>query len=440
MPTIVREFDSDPNASTPGIKKWKKYLENDRNDRRWVDLTSSPTLNDDPYDIKKFGSFTQGEIASRWTFFKNWFELKYPSKITDASINTGNNQIKSDNAIIQDFNNMVKNNTATVSSFKFDNDITPFPEKFKQIKYVFTNPNTGAFEGFTQKDIDLVQEFNQKTDPYVFTDGFLGTQTLLLRYPVLSFGLQGPGRGCWFRYGTNGNDGKSLTNYLPDKTLFIPVAWGKYRFVLPGNVYYDKEKNILENYTPTKTENLTAYTNIYAPVSNFLFKYNPDIHYGKYWQYPPDYEEGNSKNLYDRPQYRNQEERRAGISDPDRRVLKEGWAVYYRDWRVPPPEGYEQMGIPNKPASALYRAYASLFNDNPGTNYVINFWKNAINPSSELPDNPGNHANTIVKPLTPPLEQNLATLKEKAKQKVAEVENKIRNKITSNLDKLKDNS
>ena len=228
-------------------------------DGRIIDLLAPVNLNQNPYDIEPLKGHPSSYVSQQYNFFNAWMfpasfvdkredllegETIYtgppnPDKInpTDTSVNSSGYVAKSID-LIKKFN---------------ENVWYPFGDKYP------TNKHIGRNFPLTTESIKAVQTFNQKTDPNVLVDGWLGTQTFQLSYP-LAASLQAV-------YWNKGDGSPSQIN--PDPNVWCPSVWGDYTFVI-------KNEYILKN----RAGELNG-----APLYYYYIPYDPKKYKFLYNQY-----------------------------------------------------------------------------------------------------------------------------------------------------------
>lgn len=183
-----------------------------------VDLLAPPILNEDPSSIESVNGKNPEEVYQKWETFNTFLQ----SKKINIDINTIKGREDSLKLIIEF-------NTNKKTSFWADSG--------KSI----LNPLTKA-------DVEAIQRFTQRTDPNVQVDGWVGTQTVQLKYPPLRFLL------TEFKV----YDGKlnkttiyAVKNY-PSNTL-IPIIWGNKRFIIPLDDFNNSNRSKKSSYPFWKT-------------------------------------------------------------------------------------------------------------------------------------------------------------------------------------------
>jgi hypothetical protein len=187
----------------------------DRYSSTGVDLLEPPVLNLNPFDIERVLLRPKEYTEEKWNRFYYFVNSNFDKK--DISINSSIKKSKTDD-LIKRFNEEVW---------------YPYGDKYPNI-------NRGKNNPLTREDIFAIQRFTSKTYPKTLVDGWLGTQTLQMKYPP---------------YFTEIN----LVNTVADN--FLPSVWGEYRFVIK----YKDWKSIQDG---TNTD----------PVLKYFVPYNPTIH------------------------------------------------------------------------------------------------------------------------------------------------------------------
>ena len=113
-------------------------------------LVAPVILNQNSLDVEFVNGFNPEDVALKWNGFYNFLQ----EKNIDTDINSLGGKEKISLPLINEFNTkIVKSPSRTI----------------------------------TRADIEAVQRFNQKTDPNVQVDGWVGTQTIQLQYPTIEF-------------------------------------------------------------------------------------------------------------------------------------------------------------------------------------------------------------------------------------------------------------
>jgi hypothetical protein len=194
-----------------------------------VDLTAPVILNNNPLDIEFVNGKNPEEVTRKWNVF---FEFLKSKKInTDINSLEGQKQVSL--PLIEEFNTNKK------TSF------------WAEIGESIKNP-------LTRDDIFAIQKFNQKTDPNIQVDGWVGTQTKQLKYPLINFLLIN-----FKNYERNKFVEYSPKDY-PDNTL-IPIIWGNKRYVISKTDYFKSVEQKISSfpfwkiYSPTSDKNLLSW-------------------------------------------------------------------------------------------------------------------------------------------------------------------------------------
>jgi hypothetical protein len=228
-------------------------------DGRTIDLLAPVTLNQNPYDIEPLKGHPSAYVSLQYNFFNAWmfpasfiekreellvdesikFSTPNPDKInpTDTSVNSSEYVSKTEDLIK-----------------KFNKDVWfPFGDKYP------TNKHIGKNFPLTTESIKAIQTFNQKTDPNVLVDGWLGTQTFQLSYP-LNATLQAA-------YYNKGDGGPSQIN--PDPNAWCPSVWGDYTFVIKNEYVLKNQRGELNG----------------VPINYYYIPYDPKKYKFLYNQY-----------------------------------------------------------------------------------------------------------------------------------------------------------
>jgi hypothetical protein len=192
-----------------------------------VDLTSPPILNEDPSDIESVNGRNPEEVFLKWEVFYKFLQ----SKTISTDINSLEGRKKISLELINEFNTNKKTSFWASSGKSISNPLT-------------------------KADIEAIQRFTQKTDPNVQVDGWVGTQTIQLKYPPLRFLL------TEFRV-YDGKLNKNTTYTVKDypSNTVIPIIWGNKRFVIPLGDFNDSNSSktssypFWKSYDPIKDKN-----------------------------------------------------------------------------------------------------------------------------------------------------------------------------------------
>ena len=188
-----------------------------------IDLLAPIKLNLNPYDIKSVNGKSPSSVSEKWRYFYG-FTNKYLDK-NDVSLNNEEINQKITTKFIDDFNN--------------NKDISAWA------KAGTSNQYRGANNPLTREDIFAIQRFTQKSDPRAVIDGWLGTQTLQMNYPVINF---------------KSNNKIELNKIKTPEEKYWPVIWGNKRFVIT-----------VKNY-------ITYITDNPQPAGLYLVPYDPSKH------------------------------------------------------------------------------------------------------------------------------------------------------------------
>ena len=187
----------------------------DRYSDNGIDLLEPPVLNLNPFDIEKILLYPKEFTQEKWNRFYYFVNNSFDKK--DTSINSSIKKSKTDDLIK-----------------RFNEEIWyPYGDKYPSIYRGKNNP-------LTREDIFAIQRFTSKTYPKTLIDGWLGTQTLQMKYP--SYIVE-----------------QNLDS--EDENKFMPAIWGEYRFVV-------QYKNFKNNKNGTDTN----------PIVKYFIPYNPDIY------------------------------------------------------------------------------------------------------------------------------------------------------------------
>jgi hypothetical protein len=373
------------------------------NDGRTIDLLAPVNLNQNPYDIEPLNGHPSSYVGFKYNLFNNWMfpetfkekekdllsDSKFynftpnPDKInpTDTSVNS-NTWISKTETLIKQFN---------------ENVWIPYGLKYP------TNKHLGAYFPLTNEDIKAVQAFNQKTDPNIIVDGWLGTQTFQLSYPL--------GASLSAAYWNKGGGVPSEIN--PDPDTWVPSVWGDYTFVIKNEYILKQQKGQL-NGAP-----LTYYFIPYDPAkykflyNQYLFHQENEVHKeGDVWQQK-------INNQYNYYIFKNGEITQVyplsfeptGYPPLALKTFKNG--QYYQ------PSNWNTLRISKVTTS---EAYGSLhYIEHPE-------WKSFI--ERKIFPNNGTPPGQKVALITPSsLKSNAETAKNQIKQKVTETEDKVRSAI-----------
>ena len=195
----------------------------DRYSDNGTDLLEPPILNLNPFDIERVLSHPKEFTQEKWNRFFYFVNQNFDKK--DTSINSSIKKSKTDDLIK-----------------KFNEEVWfPYSNENPSIHRGQTNP-------LTREDIFAIQRFTSKTYPKTLVDGWLGTQTLQMKYPsyIVEQNLD-----------------------LIDDNKFMPATWGEYRFVV-------QYKNFKNNKNGTDTN----------PILKYFITYNPDIYTADKLTYP----------------------------------------------------------------------------------------------------------------------------------------------------------
>jgi hypothetical protein len=195
----------------------------DRYSSDGTDLLEPPVLNLNPYDIEKILLYPKEFTQEKWNKFYYFVNNNFDKK--DTSINSSIKKSKTDN-LIKRFNEEVW---------------YPYSDKNPSIYRGKTNP-------LTREDIFAIQRFTKKTYPKTLVDGWLGTQTLQMKYPP-------------YIIEQNVNS--------EDENKFMPAIWGEYRFIIKYKNYIDIKNGVDNN-----------------PQLKYFIPYNPDIYTADKLTYP----------------------------------------------------------------------------------------------------------------------------------------------------------
>jgi hypothetical protein len=169
-----------------------------------VDLKTPPILNENPLDIENVNGLNPGEVYLKWLVFSIF--LKNKNITTDINSLEGRSKISLE--LINEFNENVKNK----------------------------NPYLVNFPPLNRADIEAIQRFTKKTDPNIQVDGWVGTQTVQLKYPLQTI-LEVTYR-LWDKQNKPDEYGP---NRYPSNTL-VPIIWGNKRYVVPVSDYLNSLK------------------------------------------------------------------------------------------------------------------------------------------------------------------------------------------------------
>jgi hypothetical protein len=185
-----------------------------------ADLEAPVILNENSLDIESVNGKNPDEVRKKWNVF---FEFLKDKNIK-TDINSLDGRQKISLPLINEFNTNKK------TSF------------WAEIGESIQNP-------LTRDDIFAIQRFNQKTDPNIQVDGWVGTQTKQLKYPKLTFLLiqfDNFERNKYVRY--------TFKDYTDD--TLIPIIWGNKRFVIP---IVDFNKELQSSY---------PFWRLYSPITD----------------------------------------------------------------------------------------------------------------------------------------------------------------------------
>jgi hypothetical protein len=169
-------------------------------------LVAPVILNQNSLDVEFVNGFNPEDVVLKWNGFYNFLQ----EKNIDTDINSLGGKEKISLPLINEFNTkIVKSPSRTI----------------------------------TRASIEAVQRFNQKTDPNVQVDGWVGTQTIQLQYPKIKFLL------TIFKV-YDGKTNKTI-EYDPKKypsNSVIPILWGNKRFVIPLDDFNDANVKKISSY------------------------------------------------------------------------------------------------------------------------------------------------------------------------------------------------
>jgi hypothetical protein len=235
-----------------------------------TDLTRKPILNPNPLDIVVPPGRTISSIFVNWNNF-------YQFVTTDKKINTTDPIINSEKG----------RKDLTTQLIKEYNSNERWHLRFGYLK---NNP-------LTQDDVRAIQTFTRITDPNVKVDGWLGTQTIQMYYPIgyiietttyaeEQWKLKYPNKPFpQSEISKLGPNSKLL--YAPIKDSdFVPFIWGNKRYVIDYRTFVatsnslnisDKDfaipydplihKSIIKRYTPTAWFSIESNTVVNQPAS-----------------------------------------------------------------------------------------------------------------------------------------------------------------------------
>lgn len=174
-------------------------------------------------------------------------------------------------------------------------------------------PTTPANKRITINNIEAVQKFNSGSDPSVVVDGWVGTQTAKLTYPIITVFVLTNGRlnnPTYRNFGYNPNKppNEPISN---ESSKYAPVHWGNKRYILDYKTIYDiwkQNQNIVKDQSsgnnPLQIQNLSVpfeklllfeginqtnaqtdtglYTNSFSPLWNTQLQYWKGSPYKRY--------------------------------------------------------------------------------------------------------------------------------------------------------------
>jgi hypothetical protein len=180
-------------------------------------------LNKNPLDYPGI----TGEIVVTWNFFQKYLQkIKY---VADVSYDS-NKRLKDTQKIISDYNEKIETKTITTSNN------TPLSEIYWQ----YLKP-------ITQDNIKAAQTFHNKNDSRVKIDGWVGSQTSQLIYPIplVEFTFLKSKNTKKDSYLTINSTEESDIKIPYRNSGYLPVVWGNKRFVVSAQVYTDYTKKKL---------------------------------------------------------------------------------------------------------------------------------------------------------------------------------------------------
>ena len=235
-----------------------------------LDLTSQINLNSNPLDIEEYDGLTAGEVQIKWNAFIIWITK---GKQPDGTLNTTYYDIK----------NVAIN---TNVSQKTDAMINGFNQYWEQIKPPLQQKLQRENKRWrlNKLDVQKIQIFHNKTDASVQLDGgFIGTQTIRLRYPrpipvnffrilldtklPVNFSTDKYDILLFYpipsqrQYAVQLFPNKKVYSELFPSQSVIPILWGNKRFILTQNEY---DNNLLSNTNLFKSYDLSP--NLYNDV------------------------------------------------------------------------------------------------------------------------------------------------------------------------------
>jgi hypothetical protein len=379
-------------------------------DGRTIDLLAPINLNQNPYDIEPLNGHPSSYVCYQYNYFNRWmFPEDFEGKQKDLLVDAKFKEYPASPDKINPTDTSVNSNkwvSKTIDLIKQFNENVWYP---LGVKYP-TNKHLGANFPLTTESIKAVQAFNQKTDPNVVIDGWLGTQTFQLTYPI--------GATLLASYWNKGNGAKSEIN--PDPDVWVPSVWGDYTFVIKNEYVLKFRENQL-NGAP-----MIYYFIPYDPAKyKFLYneyrfhKENEPHKEGDIWQQKVN----NQYNFYI---FKNGETKQVyplafeptGYPPLELKEFKNG--QYYN------PKNWDKYRLSRVTTSETYGSLYYL--QHPEWRGFI---EKKIFPNNGTP--PGQKI-ALVTPTS--LKSNSETAKNQIKQKVAETEDKVRGAIAGIKDTI----
>ena len=214
-----------------------------------TDLSIPPILNLNPLDIVVPPGRTVGDIVRNWNNFSSFIKTVKNLNTTDPILNSEEGRKNITTQLLNEYNN----NETYHTKFKY---LKPHP--------------------LNQEDIRAIQTFTKITDPNVIIDGFLGTQTIQMKYPTASvFEIVDRALSDWLEEDSSRrkedfpqslikalNPDQQLLFVTPNDNDFIPLLWGNKRYVITWKKY-------LSSYNSTFFD---------ESIMNLIIPYDPTIH------------------------------------------------------------------------------------------------------------------------------------------------------------------